>query len=356
LKNISILTTNARIPNFFIYPIKKNKVLLRETGYDINFIYKPTKKKLSCDILCLMSIYFTEWWRTPERVFEFIEESKKYCKKIVWLDDNDSTGVTHFELLPFIDLYLKKQLLKDKTQYKKPLYGDRLFTDYYHKEYGIVDETIYQSKPLDLSLAHKVQLSWNIGLGDMVGDILPRMKKIIRSHIRPQYPKLLQDVNGSRSYDFMFKGTRKYSRNTISVHREKIGEKLDHMAHLKSVLQGRVSIPEYKRQMTQSKIVVSPFGWGEIGVRDFEAWIYGAALMKPDMSHMETWPDVFIPFETYYPISWNFDNLETGVKQLLDDDQFRQRLAEKGQNAYARMVSDEGMEDFCNWFVQQIER
>jgi len=356
LKKISILTTNARIPSFFIYPIKKNKALLHETGYDINFIYKPKNKKLSCDILSLMSIYFTKWWHTPERVIEFIEEAKKYCNKIVWLDDNDSTGVTHFELLPYIDLYLKKQLLKDKKQYAKALYGDRLFTDYYHKEFGIVDETTYQSKPLDMSLAHKVQLSWHIGLGDMAGDILPRWVRFIRSRMRPQYPKALQDVNGLRSFDFMFKGTRKYPRNTVSFHREEIGKKIDDMTHLKSVLQGRVSIPEYKRQMSQSKIVISPFGWGEIGVRDFETWIYGAALMKPDMSHMETWPDVFIPFETYYPINWNFDNLETGVKQLLDDDRLRLRLAEKGQNAYARMTSEEGMEDFCNWFVQQIER
>jgi len=78
--------------------------------------------------------------------------------------------------------------------------------------------------------------------------------------------------------------------------------------------------------------------------------------MKPDMSHMETWPDAFIPFETYYPINWNFDNLETGIKQLLDDDQLRVRLAKNGQNIYTRMTSEEGMEDFCNWFVQQIER
>jgi len=154
----------------------------------------------------------------------------------------------------------------------------------------------------------------------------------------------------------MFKGTRNYPRNTVSFHREEIGKKLDKMTNLKSVLQGRVSIPEYKRQMSKSKIVISPFGWGEIGVRDFEAWIYGASLMKPDMSYMETWPDVFIPFETYYPISWNFDNLETGVKQLLDDELLRLKLAENGQNIYMRMVSDEGMEDFCRWFVQQIER
>lgn len=356
MKKVNILTINSRIPNFFIYPVRKNKTLLYERGYNTNFIYKARTDELSCDILCLMSIYFTEWWHTPERVIAFIEEAKKYCNKVVWLDDNDSTGVTHFELLPYINLYLKKQLLKDKKLYSKALYGDRLFTDFYHREFGIVDETIYQSKPLDPELADKVQLSWHIGLGDMAGDILPRWVRLIRALIKPTYDVEFQNLNGSRHFDFMFKGTRRYPRKTVSFHREEIGRRLDSMIHLKSVLQGRVSIKKYKSQMRQSKIVISPFGWGEIGVRDFEAWIYGAALMKPDMSHMETWPDVFIPNETYYPISWDFDNLETGVQQLLTDEQLRLELAQKGQQAYARMISAEGMEDFCNWFVRQIER
>lgn len=258
--------------------------------------------------------------------------------------------------MPVIDLYLKKQLLKERNLYATNLYGDRLFTDYYHKNFGINDVTNYQSKPMDLSLAHKVHLSWNIGLGDMAGDILPRPIKFVRNLLPPKYPVQFSPNDRKRHLDVMFRGTRKYKRNTISFHRERIGEILDNMKKISAALSGHVSIKQYRQETMDSKIIVSPFGWGEIGVRDFEAWIYGAALMKPDMSHMETWPDVFIPHETYYPVNWNFDNLETGVRQLIEDDDLRLNLADKGRDAYARMVSNEGMEAFCNWFIQQIEK
>ena len=127
---------------------------------------------------------------------------------------------------------------------------------------------------------------------------------------------------------------------------------MDGMDGLNTALAGFVSIRQYIRETKQSKIVVSPFGWGEIGVRDFQAWMYGAALMKPDMSHMETWPDVFKPDETYYPIQWSLEDLESGVRELLADDAKWRALAEQGRKAYARMVSGQGMKEFRDHFVE----
>lgn len=356
MKKVSILTVNSKIPNFFLYPVRKNKRHLREMGYDIHIFLKPKAKHLSSDILCLSSKYFTKWWHEPENIFEFIDKAKKCCTKIIWLDDSDSTGVTHFELLPHIDLYLKKQLLKDKTLYTKPLYGDRIFTDFYHREFNIKDETPYQSKPLDMALFHKVHLSWNLGLGDYAGDRWPRYIRFFKNYLPPVYPENFTAVDRPRPIDVICRGTRSYARKSISYHRERIGEILDGMTELNMALTDFVHYSRYVQEIKDSKVFISPFGWGEISFKDFEVWIYGSVLIKPDVSHMETWPDVFIPFETYYPINWNFDNLETGIKQLLEDDQLRLKLAENGQNAYARMVSDNGMCAFCDWFSQQIEK
>ena len=41
--------------------------------------------------------------------------------------------------------------------------------------------------------------------------------------------------------------------------------------------------------MSSAKFGLSPFGWGEIGARDFEIFINGSLLIKPDMSHLETY-------------------------------------------------------------------
>ena len=356
MKRVVILHLNSRIPNFFLHPVRRNLRALRERGYDVRICLKPTPSRLEADILCLSSKYFSAWWDTPERVFSYLEQARDLASKIIWLDDSDSTGVTHFELLPNVDLYLKKQLLKDRTLYTTPLYGDRIFTDYYHRAFGITDAKPFQSKPLDMAQAYKVHLSWHIGLGDMTGDILPRPVKFARALLPPTYPGRLPPMSGDRPIDVMFRGSRKYDRETVSFHRERIGEILDGMDRLNTALGGFVSIRQYIRETLESKIVVSPFGWGEIGVRDFQAWMYGAALMKPDMSHMETWPDLFKPDQTYYPIQWSLANLESGIEELLADQHLRATLARRGREAYADMISREGMETFCEWFTRQIER
>ena len=100
----------------------------------------------------------------------------------------------------------------------------------------------------------------------------------------------------------------------------------------------------------------SPFGWGEIGLRDFEAFIYGATLLKPDVSHMETWPNVFFPGETYQPVAWDFSDLEKNTLGLLSDPKRRQSIAEAGQDLYRDTISAQGMERFCSWFTGQIDR
>jgi hypothetical protein len=354
MKRVAILHVNSRIPNFFLHPVRRNRRDLRERGYDVRIETESSPRRLEADILCLSSKYFSTWWTDPKRVFAFVDQARDHASKIVWLDDSDSTGVTHFELLPHIDLYLKKQLLKDRTLYAKPLYGDRIFTDYYHRALGITDAKPFQSKPLDMSQAHKVHLSWHIGLGDMTGDILPRPVKWLRSKLPPKYPTTLPGLDGPRPIDVMFRGSRKYDRETVSYHRERIGEVLDGMSGLNMVLAGFVSIRQYIRETEQSKIVVSPFGWGEIGVRDFQAWMYGAVLMKPDMSHMETWPDVFRSHETYYPLDWSLKNLESDIRELLADEPHKRALAVAGRNAYMDMVSTKGMEAFCDWFVDRM--
>ena len=40
----------------------------------------------------------------------------------------------------------------------------------------------------------------------------------------------------------------------------------------------------------ESKLCFSPFGYGEVCWRDFEAMSTGAVLVKPDMSHLQARP------------------------------------------------------------------
>lgn len=65
---------------------------------------------------------------------------------------------------------------------------------------------------------------------------------------------------------------------------------------------------DYLQEIAQSKAVYSPYGYGEIYTRDFEAFLQGAALIKPDMNHLVTYPDWYIDNQTYIPVKWDFSD------------------------------------------------
>jgi hypothetical protein len=95
--------------------------------------------------------------------------------------------------------------------------------------------------------------------------------------------------------------------------------------------------PRYDAELHDAKIVLSPFGWGEVCFRDFEAVRAGALLLKPDMSHLKTWPDIYIPGETYIPLDWDGGDLLEKVICYLEDEKERRRIAE---NAFYRYQSE----------------
>jgi hypothetical protein len=54
-------------------------------------------------------------------------------------------------------------------------------------------------------------------------------------------------------------------------------------------------------------------------------------LIKPDVSHLRSHPDVFLPGETYAPVRWDYTDLEEICAHYLDREAERARIA---GNAY----------------------
>lgn len=81
----------------------------------------------------------------------------------------------------------------------------------------------------------------------------------------------------------------------------------------------RYSLNEYYNRMYNSKIILAPFGFGEIAPRDLEAAMMGCVLIKPDMSHLETRPNLYIPYETYVPCKHDFSDLNEKIDYVLSD-------------------------------------
>lgn len=81
----------------------------------------------------------------------------------------------------------------------------------------------------------------------------------------------------------------------------------------------RYSLEEYYNKMYNSKIILSPFGFGELPPRDLESCMLGAVLIRPDVSHVETLPNIYIPYETYIPCKHDFSDLNEKIDYVLSD-------------------------------------
>jgi len=73
----------------------------------------------------------------------------------------------------------------------------------------------------------------------------------------------------------------------------------------------------YYELMAKSKIIIAPFGFGEIAPRDIDSAYLDSILIKPDMSHIETIPNIFDENVTYFPCNHNFSNLEEVIENAL---------------------------------------
>ena len=165
---INILTSGFSCQNStaFLYPILKYKKLLRDAGYYINIEGNNRENISESDILILDSFCFRDDWSNKSvQIIKKVEKLRELTGKIYYFDVTASSNTPHYTILPYVDIYLKKQLLYDKACYLKPMYGHRVFSDYYHKKFQVVDKTDLYSSPIkDSSLLGKLNVGWNSGL------------------------------------------------------------------------------------------------------------------------------------------------------------------------------------------------
>ena len=100
---------------------------------------------------------------------------------------------------------------------------------------------------------------------------------------------------------FSFKG---YS-NSVGYNRKLIFCKI---IENKNFIKGRISSWKYTKELSKTIAMLSPFGWGEICYRDFESILNRNLLVKPDMEHLETWPNIYKD-EHYFKLDWDSENL-----------------------------------------------
>jgi len=317
MTKITFITSKKLFQNsiFFFTPLMVWKDLLYQENILIDIRFYENLKLDHSDFIFIDSKVHRDILDSNfEKVSNDFDFFRKKSKHIFYCDTGDSSCWLEKKIFPLVDKYLKCQLLKDKNLYKTKMYGKKINSDYYYRNNDIKDPKEIWSEVLNDQEINKLDLSWNTFfsnhnyLSPLNYYMIKYFKKnLLFNQLFYSNPML------KRPNDFFVKFSDKNYYPTIGWQRKKILKifKVDNSIKLNKF--------KYFNLMKNSKYCISPFGWGEIAIRDFECFVNGCVLIKPDVSHIRTWPNLFIANSTYIPIKWDISDFEQNIEYYKDN-------------------------------------
>ncbi|WZO99572.1 glycosyltransferase [Isosphaeraceae bacterium EP7] len=272
-----------------------------------------------------VALVMISWRETAEDAAAFFRglSEKPGRGKIIFLDYYAPTSTPHFGVLPHVDRFAKRQVLKDRSAYQRDYDGGLLFTDFLSKELGYeLNGWNFSSKP-DPDQVHKVKSCWNLSTTRKYMNLLSVTRPLRAAwNLRPiVLNRRIGKININAHKEW------------YQQYRELALEKMEPLTRrYRSTGNGPIPARRYLMEMMMCKIVVSPFGWGELCFRDYETVAAGALLIKPSMEHLVTSPDIFKPNETYVPIRWDLTDLVEVCEHYLSHPDEARRIIKNAQD------------------------
>ena len=256
-------------------------------------------------------------------------------------DGDDDQSVLWPGVIEASDAYIKKHRFSDLNAYRTTMVGKSNLTDYVHRTYGVSfdDNIIPSSGGLSSAQIDKIVLGWNIALDDKIHDLAQDIPEAAITG--PRDTDLV--CRASVPPDVWTHGMRDAAVQAINALSDR---------HRVNAPTDRVPPAEYYREMLSARCCISPFGFGELCWRDFEAMLCGSLLIKPDMSHVTTLPDLFVPGETYLPVAWDYSDLSDVAGGILADEARRQRIV---ATARERLLKALTQDSFMDRFVATMQ-
>jgi len=271
--------------------------------------------------------------KTPDiLIAEELSKLRRNFSRIIYFDDSAASSVVLFSVFPYVDRYWKRSCLNNHNLYKNAYYGGHLYSQYYHDHYDIDDYNEYFLNPVltDDECLDKLQIAWNIGIGAYPTSndrMLNRYYKLVRkittamTILPATWPveriisEYIKDMKVVLSAEVSMKNkTRKISARFISAnYRKSIGFQRELLLS-KTIgndmfLHGAIGKRDFTIETYNVMAMLSPFGWGEICYRDYEAVLGGSYLIKPDMKHLDTWPNIYQD-GMYHSLDWSLSEVE----------------------------------------------
>jgi hypothetical protein len=363
MKNVHFLGNFRNCFTRHFQPIKVFKNDLIENEIKSRFFPSPIIPGIrDCDVL----VMFADGYRdilpiketTQDACIQYLSEFFSKFDRVILFDDNDSSGMLESGLFPLVDVYAKAQILKDRSFYLVAHQIGTAHRDFVYDNYSIDD---LQHSPTAVSQDNlgKLRLAWNLSLsGWNYYNTDSRLKKLYRLINAGRYYTELNNLElSARSKQVVFRGRMWESVPTVGWWREKT------ITHIKNInSQQGIHTPNpkeifsrkrYQEELSHTLVCPSPFGKGEICYRDFECFMNRSVLIKPNMSHLQTWPDLYHDGVTYISHKWNFLDFEENVHEILSSPLSFEAIALEGQKKFFAALSDGS--SFAEHFLDMIK-
>jgi hypothetical protein len=346
------------------YPLYRWKRQLYDHGIKINIFHHLDSKIHDADVIILASRYFKLWQdittRNKEEFDNLVSDLcslSKTTDNLIWFDNSDGTGTTDFDIIPYVDTFLKKQVLKEKNKYTvKNKENVRIWLpSSVQSEYN--RDTSYEYIACPENDLFKIKISWNIGFCDYRFS-----NPTIANYFSLMFPNLFgiktaksnfekKDIDlhnrGNASYDNM---VYSYQRNIVISQIEEIKKEFKDK---NIIAQGFIKRSEYYNELRRAKIVLSPFGWGEVCYRDFEIILADSLMLKPSMDHLDTYPNVYFD-NTYIKLQWDLSDLKEVISKIFSNPDMVKDITSRVKDIYVREYNDSDL--FCNHFANIITK
>ena len=222
------------------------------------------------------------------------------------LDGQDSTSlIGTYEVFKESNalLLLKNSLLKDRSLYKK---GSILGRNYWGPGDYKLDDFDKFSDRIVLSGTNWLMTHW-AGIKPQWYNI-PNKQYDVSAMF--QYPQGIDVYEHGQLQSMHYDKHRTPMMNILNHH---------HSFYKTAKLENgkRVSIQEYYEKISSSKIILAPFGYGEMAPRDLDAAQFGAILIKPDMGFVDTVPNIFEDEVTYIACKHDYSDLKEKIDKVL---------------------------------------
>jgi hypothetical protein len=192
-------------------------------------------------------------------------------------DGQDSTSLigTYDVFKQSNAIYLfKNNLLKDRNLYKNKYVNGRYFWG--EGNYNCEDFEKYESKILLSGFNWLNTYGYDINLMSYNNKKLYDVCCLIGLSKENLEHELRTDEHYNKPRYQLFEEIKKLKCNVVTTEKT-----------------GKLEKSQYFNLLSNSKICISPYGYGEIAIRDIEAILAGCLIIKPDMSFVDTSPNIY---------------------------------------------------------------